>query len=148
VLHHIVADGWSIDLLESELVSLYNAFSAGLADPLAPLQLQYADFAHWQRQWLTGAVLERQMDYWREQLKGAPPALDLPTDRVRPPRQSLRGASVCSTLPPARVEELRRLGRGRGATLFMVLLAGLDAFLARVTGSEDLLVGTPIANRG
>ncbi len=146
-LHHIVADGWSMGLLIRELGALYPAFAAGRPSPLTPLPVQYADFAVWQRRWLSGEVLERQVRFWRERLAGAPPLLELPTDRPRKPGR-FRGAES----GPLRLDErslagLRDLGRRHGATLFMTLLAVYGAVLHRWTGEDDLPVGTPIANR-
>ena len=130
-----------------ELAALYGAFVEGQPSPLPELPIQYADFAVWQRQWLTGEVLEEQLAYWRQRLAGAPAALDLPADRPRPPVRRPRGGRVPVHLPPALAEEVGRLARRRGATPFMVLLAAFDALLARLTGAEDLVVGSPVAGR-
>jgi amino acid adenylation domain-containing protein/non-ribosomal peptide synthase protein (TIGR01720 family) len=146
-LHHIVTDGWSMDILVRELAALYEAFSRGLPSPLPDLPVQYADYAAWQRQWLQGPVLEAQVSYWRQQLAGAPPLLDLPIDRPRPPRQTFRGARQRLDLPGDLRERLRRFGRQEGMTPFMVLLAALQALLYRHTAEEDLSVGTFTANR-
>ena len=146
-VHHIVSDGWSTGILLRELGVLYRAFVAGEPSPLPELPLQYGSFASWQRRWLTGAVLERQLAYWRQRLRGAPGVLELPTDRPRPPVQSLRGASRSFTLPARLSAALQALAQGEGATLFMVLLAAFDAFLHRLTRQEDLVLGSPIANR-
>ncbi|HEX2091920.1 MAG TPA: amino acid adenylation domain-containing protein, partial [Longimicrobiaceae bacterium] len=146
-MHHIVSDGWSLGVLFRELSALYEALSRGEPSPLPPLPVQYADFACWQHAWLQGDVLERQLAWWRERLAGAPPLLEIPTDRPRRPVPTERGASVARTLPRATVERLRTLARAEGATLFMVLLAALDVLLARWSGEEDVVVGTPIANR-
>ncbi len=148
-LHHIVSDGWSVGVLVEELGALYRAFLAGNTssiEVLPALPIQYADFAVWQRQWLSGAVLEREIAWWRETLAGLPP-LDLPTDHPRPRQRTGRGAVRPFVLGPERVEALARLSRSAGGTLFMTLLAGFSALLARITGQEDLAVGTPIANR-
>ncbi len=147
-MHHIVSDGWSISVLINELAALYEAFAAGSPSPLRELPVQYADFAHWQRQWLSGDVLEAQLSYWRRQLEGMPAALELPTDRPRPPVQTYDGEMIGFTLPAELVERLRILCRQSGTTLYMVLLAAFDALLYRYTGQDDLLVGSPIANRG
>jgi amino acid adenylation domain-containing protein len=140
-MHHIVSDGWSLNVFVRELSALYAAA------PLPELAIQYADFACWQRSWLSGEILEKEVGYWRERLAGAPPLLELPTDRPRPPVQSFRGASRRLMLGREVADGLRRLVRAEGASLFMGLLAGLDAVLLRHTGKADLVVGTPIANR-
>ncbi|HVF62094.1 MAG TPA: amino acid adenylation domain-containing protein, partial [Thermoanaerobaculia bacterium] len=146
-LHHIVADGWSMGVLLREVAALYGAAAAGTADPLPPLPVQYADFAVWQRDWLAGEELERQLAHWRAALDGAPQGLELLADRPRPAVQSFRGGRERLLLPPETAAALAALGRRRGATLFMVLLAGVQALLHRLTGRDDLLVGSPIANR-
>jgi amino acid adenylation domain-containing protein len=146
VLHHIVADGWSINLLISEALSLYRGFTTGGWPTLPELPIQYTDFAWWQRQWLQGEVLENLLAWWRERLAGAPELLDLPTDRPRPPLRSERGASVALSHRLA-IEPLAALARERGATLFMLLLAAFQTLLARWSGQNDIVVGTPIANR-
>ncbi|HEY4590906.1 MAG TPA: amino acid adenylation domain-containing protein, partial [Thermoanaerobaculia bacterium] len=143
-MHHIVSDGWSSEILLRELSALYEAFASGCPSPLPALPVQYADFAVWQRRWLRGEVLSRHLDYWRLQLAGAPAGLDLPTDFPRPAVQTFNGAIRSAELPLA---ELRELCRREGVTLFMVLLAGLDVLLARYSGQEDVLVGSPVANR-
>ncbi|HKH46250.1 MAG TPA: amino acid adenylation domain-containing protein, partial [Thermoanaerobaculia bacterium] len=146
-LHHVVADGWSVGVLARELSVLYAAFAAGLPSPLPGLPIQYADFAVWQRDWLRGEVLAVQLGYWRERLAGAPAAIDLPADRPRAAAGSGRGGRFPCALSAALTADLLALVRRRGATLFMALLAGVQALLARLTGGEDLPVGTPIANR-
>ncbi|HSF41241.1 MAG TPA: amino acid adenylation domain-containing protein, partial [Thermoanaerobaculia bacterium] len=147
-VHHIVADAWSIGVFVHELGELYGAFAAGRPSPLPALEIQYADFALWQRGWLTGAALERLVAAWRERLSGAPSSLDLPTDRPRPPVQTFRGASLPGLFGAETAEELRGLARREGATLFMTLLAAFSELLHRHSGQEDLVVGTPIAGRG
>ncbi|HSF43788.1 MAG TPA: amino acid adenylation domain-containing protein, partial [Thermoanaerobaculia bacterium] len=147
-VHHIVADGWSVGLFVRELGELYAAFAAHRPSPLPELELQYADFALWQRGWLTGAALERLVAAWRERLAGAPSSLDLPTDRPRPPVQTFRGASLPVLLGEETAEGIRGLARREGATLFMTLLAAFSELLHRYSGQEDLVVGTPIAGRG
>jgi amino acid adenylation domain-containing protein len=147
VVHHIVADGWSMEVLLREVVAAYGAFVAGRPSPLPPLPVQYADFAVWQRCWLSGAVLSRQLAHWRAALAGAPAVLALPADRPRPARQSFAGGEVRSILPAAGRAALLALARREGVSLFMVLLAAFQALLARHTGQEDLTVGTPVANR-
>jgi amino acid adenylation domain-containing protein/non-ribosomal peptide synthase protein (TIGR01720 family) len=147
VLHHIIADGWAMNLLVEEIGQLYTAFSAGQPSPLAELPIQYADYARWQRDWLQGETLERQLAYWRGQLGGAPMQLDLPADRPRPPMQTYNGAAQTFTLPAQLANRLRALSRQEGATLFMTLLAAFQALLYRYSGQESINVGTPIANR-
>jgi len=146
-LHHAIADGWSLGVLVREVAALYPAFVQGLPSPLPELPIQYADYARWQREQLQGTVLREQIGYWRERLAGAPMVLDLPTDRPRPAKQTFRGASFVSQFPVGVVADLERLGRGRGSTLFMVLLAAFETLLHRVTGQDCLLVGSTIANR-
>ncbi|HOR01588.1 MAG TPA: amino acid adenylation domain-containing protein, partial [Anaerolineae bacterium] len=146
-MHHIVSDGWSLDVLLRELGALYAACAAGRPSPLPPLPVQYADYAAWQRERLAGEALEQQLAYWRQQLAGAPPTLDLPTDRPRPATQSFHGAHRAFALPDALAQALSALSRGEGATLFMTLLAAFQALLARYTGEENLCVGSPIAGR-
>ena len=147
VIHHIVCDGWSLGVLSAELGTLYAAFSRGLDSPLPDLPLQYADYAVWQRRRLTGQTLERLLSYWRQRLLGAPPALELPTDRPRHATGSRPGRTHEFRLPPALTERLRALGRSQGATLFMVLLAGWQALLSRYSGEEEVVVGAPVAGR-
>jgi amino acid adenylation domain-containing protein len=147
-LHHIASDGWSLGVLVREVGALYMAFTEGLGSPLPPLPVQYADFTLWQREWLQGEVLERQIDFWRNTLAGAPTRLDLPTDRPRPAVASLAGAAVPLALSADLASALTELAQRQGATLFMTLLAAFDALLHRITGQEDLLVGSPVANRG
>ena len=145
-IHHIVADGWSMGVLVREMGEVYRALSAGRPSPLAPLPIQYADFAVWQRREL-GAELDRQLGWWRDRLANHPPALDLPADRPRPAVQSHRGAVERFVLPAGLADALESLGRQRGSTPFMVFLAAYETLLLRYTGQEDLLVGTPVANR-
>nr|QEO74803.1 phosphopantetheine-binding domain-containing pro [uncultured bacterium] len=147
VLHHIVADGWSIGVLLRELTALYGSFREGQAPPLPPLPGQYADFAAWQREWLSGPVLEEQLAWWRRTLAGAPDTLDLPADHRRPSTQTYRGAHLPVAVPAGLVADLGALARDLGATPFMVLLAVFDTLLARLSGQRDLVVGSPIANR-
>src|SRR5215213_7048183 len=147
-MHHIVSDGWSMGVLVRELCALYETFSQGGESPLPPLTVQYADYAQWQREHLTGEVLEQQLQYWREQLAGAPALLELPADRPRPAVQSFRGARESGRLGAGWTRELQELSRAEGVTLFMTLLAGFAALLWRYTGERDVVVGTPVANRG
>jgi amino acid adenylation domain-containing protein len=146
-MHHIVSDGWSMGVLIREVAALYAALTKGEPSPLEELSLQYGDYAVWQRKWLHGEVLEAQLAYWRKQLAGAPPVLELPTDRPRPHVQTFRGAALPFKLSKELAEELRALSRREGVTLYMTLLAGLQTLLARYTGQEDISTGTPIANR-
>ncbi|MBV9773009.1 MAG: amino acid adenylation domain-containing protein, partial [Gemmatimonadetes bacterium] len=147
-MHHIVSDGWSMGVLTREVTELYAAFAAGRLSPLPELPIQYPDFALWQRGWLTGANLEAQLGYWRERLAGAPPVLELPTDRPRPPVPGARGATRGLVLSAEASRALRELAGREGATLFMTLLAGWQLLLARYAGADDVVVGTPIAGRG
>jgi len=146
-MHHVVSDGWSLGVFFSELSALYTAFVGGRASPLPGLPVQYADYAAWQRGWLAGSVLERQLAYWRGQLAGAPPLLRLPPDRSRTDEQSFRGADLYLLLPAAEHRALQSLAREEGATLFMVLLAAFAGVLARHAGQREVVVGTPIAAR-
>ncbi len=146
-MHHIIMDGWSLDVFLQELSRLYDAFDAGQPSPLEPLPIQYADYAVWQRQWLQGRVLEAQMKYWKEQLAGAPPKLELPADHARPAVQTLRGARYIFTLPRALAEAAEALSREEGSTVFMTLLAAFKTFLYAYAQEEDIVVGSPFANR-
>jgi amino acid adenylation domain-containing protein len=146
-VHHIVADGWSMSVLLRELSALYGAFAEEQPSPLAPLPVQYADYAVWQRQWLEGGELQRQLAHWTERLEGAPALLELPTDRPRPAVQSYRGALLPVALPVGLAKRLGALSRQEGATLFMTLLAGFQALLTRYTGQTDIVVGSPVAGR-
>jgi len=146
-MHHIVSDGWSMSVLVKEVAALYPAFSEGRPSPLTELPIQYADYAVWQREYLQGEVLERQLDYWRKQMAGAPALLNLPTDRPRPHVQTYRGASYQFELEAELAAELRALSRREGVTLFMTLLAAFQVMLSRYAGQEEVVVGTAIANR-
>jgi amino acid adenylation domain-containing protein/non-ribosomal peptide synthase protein (TIGR01720 family) len=145
--HHIVSDGWSVNVLMRELAAIYAATLAGQPSPLPALPIQYADYAVWQRERLHGKALEQQLSYWRGRLAGAPALLDLPSDRPRPAIQSYRGATERCVLPEALSARLRALSQREGVTLYMTLLAIFQILLHRYTGQEDLVVGTPIANR-
>ena len=145
--HHIVSDGWSMGVLVRELGAFYRAFSGGGPAALPPLPVQYPDFADWQRRTLQGETLEEHLRWWRETLAGAPPVLDLPADHPRPPVQRHRGAGFHGFLPPSVGEAVARLSRERGVTPFMVLLAAFALHLARHAGQEDVVVGSPVANR-
>jgi amino acid adenylation domain-containing protein len=146
-MHHICADGWSINLMVRELAVLYAAFGAGEPSPLPALPIQYADFAIWQRRTLAGEMLERELAYWRRQLAGSPPAVLLPTDRRRPELVRFQAQVRERPLPASLVLAASRLARRRSASLYMTLLAAWKALLLRCTGQRDLLVGAPIANR-
>ncbi|MDP9120054.1 MAG: amino acid adenylation domain-containing protein, partial [Acidobacteriota bacterium] len=146
-MHHIVSDAWSIGVLTREVTALYESFSSGRPSPLAELPVQYADFAAWQRSWFSGGVLKRELAYWRRHLAGAPPMLELPADRPRPPVQSFRGAVHVGHLSPALLRKIQALSRRQGATLFMTLLAGFEGLLGRLCGQTDFTIGTPIAGR-
>ena len=146
-LHHIVSDAWSSHLLVKELTEVYDATVAGRASSLPDLPLQYADIAQWQRAWLSGQVLERELTFWTQVLGGELPVLHLPTDRPRPAVQTSRGAIITSTIEPGLAADLKTLSRQTGATLYMTLLSAFFMLLARETGQSDLIVGTPIANR-
>ncbi|MEE8585358.1 MAG: amino acid adenylation domain-containing protein, partial [Acidobacteriota bacterium] len=145
-LHHIVSDAWSSSILIQELTALYQAFSAGMPSPLAELPLQYADFAVWQRSWLSGEILDRQLGYWKERLADSQP-LELPLDRPRTAQLSNRGLGVPFYWSPDLTGALTALARQHDATPFMVMLAAFQALLARLSGQDDVIVGTPIANR-
>src|SRR5689334_22356253 len=146
VLHHIVCDGWSLGVMLREFNALYDSFSRGAASPLQPLAIQYADYSEWQREWLQGEVLERQLDYWRKQLAGHE-TLSLPTDRPYSARPTLAGAMERSRLPEPLVSKLKLFSDQQGVTLFMTLLTGFETLLYRYTGQTDISVGTGIANR-
>ncbi len=147
VAHHIISDGWSMNVLIRELTALYEAFVGGSPSPLPPLQMQYADFTLWLLGWLQGPVLEEQLVYWRRQLADPPPPLTLYADRMRPAVQTLAGAHESFTIPDSLCEKIRALSRREEVTLFMVLLAAFDVLLYRYTGEKDLWVGSPTANR-
>ncbi|MFB3092706.1 MAG: condensation domain-containing protein, partial [Dehalococcoidia bacterium] len=146
-MHHVVSDGWSLNVLFRETTTLYQAFSTGEPSPLPEIPIQYADFALWQRQWLQGEELESQLAYWKEQLDGIPPVLELPTDRPRPAVETFRGAQQFLLLPDALTRSLKALSQREEVTLFMTLLAAFQTLLHRYTGQDDILVGFPIANR-
>jgi len=146
-IHHIACDGWSLGVFEREFSVLYKAFVQGKASPLPELPIQYADYAVWQQEWLQGKVLQTQLDYWKEKLRGSPPFLQLPTDHPRPPFQTYSGPTVSWVLSAELTEGLRTLSRREGVTLFVTLLAAFQVLLLRYTGQEDIIVGTPIANR-
>lgn len=146
-MHHIVSDGWSLAVILNELSTLYTAYVRGQRSPLPELPIQYADYAVWQRQWLSGEVLNEQLRYWRRRLLGAPPQLQLPTDYPRPPIESFKGETLRFELPPDLHGALNELARVHGATLFMVSLAAYQVLLWRWSGEQDIVVGSPIAGR-
>ena len=146
-VHHIVSDGWSMGVLFRELESLYGAVLGEGAAALPDLPVQYPDYAEWQRQRLQGSWYEERVTVWRQRLAGAPPVLDLPTDRLRPPVQTYRGQTESLTFPPGLAEELRQGARSRGATLFMSLLTAFAVLLGRWSGNEDIVIGAPVAGR-
>lgn len=145
-VHHIVADGWSMQILLGELCALYRAFSLGLPSALEDLPLQYADYAEWQRQWLQGPILERQLGYWKQQLANLP-TLELSLDRPRPAVLSFRGANFSFALSYSLTQRLHQLSKQQGVTLFIVLLATFQILLARYSQQQDIMLGTPVANR-
>ncbi|HKR13655.1 MAG TPA: amino acid adenylation domain-containing protein [Pyrinomonadaceae bacterium] len=146
-MHHIISDEWSMELMTRELSALYDAFISGSESPLPELRLQYADYAVWQREWLQGEVLERELHYWRQQLTGAPAVIDMPTDRARPAVQTHRGAYQRVRFDAATTRGLKELSRRQNATLFMTVLAGFQALLSRWSGATDVVVGSPVAGR-
>ncbi|MBA2288160.1 MAG: amino acid adenylation domain-containing protein [Ktedonobacteraceae bacterium] len=146
-LHHIVADGWSVEILLQELSALYTSSIEGQPIPLPALPIQYADYAAWQRSWLQGAVLEEQLAYWRRQLQDVPALLELPTDRPRPAIQTYKGARSAFQLPASLAQQLHALSREEGVTLFMTLLAAFQTLLFRYSQQTDIVVGTPISGR-
>ena len=146
-LHHIAADGWTLGLVVREFAQLYAAQCAGQPSPLAPLPLQYADFAHWQRNYLEGERLQQQLAYWRTRLEGLPAVHSLPLDRPRPARQQFAAGLHQQCLPPALLASLKALGVAHHATLFMVLHSALALLLARWSGERDIVIGSPIAGR-
>ena len=146
-MHHIISDGWSMTVLVSEVTALYGAYARGEGSPLPELQIQYADYAAWQRGWMRGEVLEEQLSYWKNQLEGAPALLELPTDRPRPPVQSHLGRRVSFAVSKPVSDGLRRLSQREGVTMFMLLLAAFKVLLHRYNRQRDIVVGTPTANR-
>ena len=146
-MHHIVSDGWSLRVLTEEVVVLYEAYLAEEPSPLAELGIQYADYAVWQREWLQGEVLERELGYWKEHLRGAPAVLELPLDKPRPAVQSYRGAFARVLMGAELTQGLKAVSHQEKATLFMSLLAAYQVLLWRYSGESEVVVGTPIANR-
>jgi hypothetical protein len=146
-MHHIVSDGWSMGVLTGEVGRLYGAYAQGEPSPMKELAMQYADYAHWQRQWLRGEILERQLSYWKKSLDGAPRMFNLITDRERTRSQNPLWGSRGLKLPELLSKDIRDLSRREGATLFMTLLAAYKALLYYHSGQHDIVVGSPIANR-
>ncbi|MBB4636977.1 amino acid adenylation domain-containing protein [Longimicrobium terrae] len=147
-MHHIVSDGWSMGVLFDELAAIYGAFRDGREAHLPALPVQYADYAAWQRRWVEGDVLREQADYWAETLGGAPELLELPTDRPRPAEMNHGGARLGLELDEELTAALKALSRRHGTTLFITLLAGWAVVLSRLSGRDDVVIGTPVANRG
>jgi amino acid adenylation domain-containing protein len=147
MMHHIISDGWSLNVLRRELALLYEAFLKGEEPSPPDLPVQYADYSQWQRDWLRGGVLERQLRYWSEKLRGASPVLELPADRPRPPVRSLRGDIVRVELSPELSQQLQDMSQREGVTLFMTLMAAWQVLLYRYSGETDISVGTPVAGR-
>ncbi|MGZ4122977.1 MAG: non-ribosomal peptide synthetase, partial [Tumebacillaceae bacterium] len=146
-MHHICSDGWSLGVMIQEVGAIYSAFVNDRPSPLRPLPVQYADFAVWQRNWLSGEVLEEQMGYWKQQLGGEVPLLQLPTDHPRPAVRSFRGGSELFNLPTALTNQLQSLAQREGVTMYMLLLSAFQVLMHRYSGQDDILVGSPIANR-
>ncbi len=147
-MHHIVSDGWSSGIMVREINQLYTAYCKGDTSPLTPLAIQYPDYAAWQRQWLTGDRLQAQREYWRAALSGSPVLIDLPTDRPRPPQQSFKGGHVPLVLDAPLTNALKQLSQKHGVTLFMTILSAWSAILSRLSGQDDIVIGTASANRG
>ncbi|WP_161795309.1 condensation domain-containing protein, partial [Xanthomonas sp. GPE 39] len=146
-MHHSISDGWSIGILIRELGALYTAFVQGQPDPLPPLPIQYADYSLWQRRWLDGPLLQRQLAFWRAHLHGAPALLELPTDHPRPPLQDYRGDSVEFAIDGELTAALRAVSQRHGTTVFMTVLAGWAVLLSRLSSQDQVVIGAPVANR-
>jgi len=147
-MHHIITDGWSMGLFQNEVTAIYAAFAQGRPNPLPELAVQYGDFSRWQHDWLQGDVLDRQRDYWKAKLDGDPATLELPADFRRAGMPSTRGATVALTLPEELARDLRALAREADASTFMLMLAAFQVLVARLSGSRDFCVGTPVSGRG
>ena len=147
-MHHIISDGWSMEILLNELSVLYRGYHANAPVTLPALEVQYADYAAWQRAHVSGAVLQEQLQYWKQTLAGLPEVHQLPTDRPRPAQQDYRGAFVRFELGAELTGKLRELSRAHGTTLFTTLLAAWAVLLGRLSGDDDVAIGTPVANRG
>jgi non-ribosomal peptide synthetase component F len=146
-MHHIISDGWSIGVLISEVTALYNAYRSGRPSSLAELAIQYADFAHWQREWLQGETLDKQLAYWKGQLAGAPSSLRLPLDRPRPQLTGSTGRSYSFRAGVETTSSIESLCRKEGMTPFIAVFAAFNVFLYRLTGQTDIVVGADVANR-
>jgi len=146
-IHHIIFDGWSLEVFERELAEAYSRYTAGLEANLPTLELDYADYAAWQRAWLWGNELRQHLAYWQEQLKGAPELLDLPTDHLRKAVRMYRGRNIHLNLPPEFVNRLGELARRENVTLFMLLNTAYAILLGRYSRQEDVVIGFPMANR-
>ncbi|UCH92900.1 MAG: amino acid adenylation domain-containing protein, partial [Candidatus Aminicenantes bacterium] len=147
-IHHIISDAWSINIFIREMAQLYHAYTRGKPSPLPGLLLQYGDFASWQRQWLSGEVMATQVNYWKNKISGAAEVLELPCDHPRPPLQTFRGQTWSFEINRRLTRELKQLSQETGTTLFMVLLAAFSILLSRLSGKDDIVIGTPVANRG
>ncbi|HZD30060.1 MAG TPA: condensation domain-containing protein, partial [Candidatus Angelobacter sp.] len=146
-MHHIISDAWSAGIYLQELTAIYEAFCEGRPSPLPELKVQYADYAAQERNWLQGKVLDRQLAFWRERLKGAPPVIELPLDRPRPQARTFAGACETLLIPSNKLDGMKELARREGATLFMALMAVFQAMLSKDSGEEQIVVGTDLANR-
>jgi hypothetical protein len=146
-MHHIVGDGWSLGLFFKEFTLLYKAYVESEPSPLAELPIQYIDFAHWQKEWLQGEIFEKQLSYWKERLSNDLPTLQLPADHNRTGEQTFNGAKQMLELPASLLAALKQLSNREGATLFMTLLAAFEILLYSYSGQQDMLIGSPIANR-
>ncbi|MEC5271177.1 non-ribosomal peptide synthetase [Caldifermentibacillus hisashii] len=146
-MHHIISDAWSMGIFLEELFELYRSYCSGTEAKLPPLNYQYTDFSVWQRKWLNNEVLENQLKYWKNELSGKLPVLQLPSDYPRPAQQTFNGALLTERVPTELVHKLRKLSKQEGTTLFMTVLAAYQGFLSRYTNQDDIIVGSPIANR-
>jgi len=147
VMHHIVTDAWSLEVLNSEVMTLYESYCKGLPSPLPDLDIQYADFADWQRKWIDGEILDKELQYWKQQLDNATAMLELPTDRPRPAIQTHAGARQSRRLSKRLSEMLAAFSKGEEVTQFMTLAAAFNVLLHSYTGQRDIVIGTPIAGR-
>jgi aspartate racemase len=148
VIHHIVSDGWSTGVLVGEVTSLYDAYSKGAPSPLPELEIQYADYAYWQREWMKDEVLEEGLRYWKRELSGELPAHQLPTDRPRPEAPSYKGADQTLMIPSGIIDRMNALSREEGVTLFMAMLAAFDILAHKYSGLDDIIVATVVTGRG
>ncbi|HYL99528.1 MAG TPA: amino acid adenylation domain-containing protein, partial [Blastocatellia bacterium] len=146
-MHHIITDGWSVTILINELCAVLNAFVAGVGSPLQELELQYADFCYWQREWVDRGLIDKQAEFWMEKIGECPAVVELPSDKPRPPMQTFNGAAVRIAIPRNVTSRVKEFARANGATDFMVMLSAFQALLHRYTGEESIIVGTPIAGR-